>query len=336
MRSVCRQSKREWELNNDGSLRRDLPLVRFETMTTLCAELFRLMVTFSYLFAGKVSCSAAFSALPGIWLAPFFQQKVYEWPYFSGFLCERPHFSDILVYAHFFRSEIFRACLSSWYHTWIDCDICLTTSKNEYKKIKGQYMNRSTFWMIKYMNGSVFSKARYMNGVGFEILARTPVPKLPLSYPPPSPQKRGMNISVTNYANKYENPNFVAEKISCSTELNMKKKFYDLGAWNQLWIQTTDKNSQTSLWAATWVNVPTYMCAQRKLKSACASRSLTRVCVVRRKKHCSLGYPMYAQTARMHRLIWIFSGHKYPKVRFLTLRLFSLLLELSFLSHLCM
>ena len=45
-------------------------------------------------------------------------------------------------------------------------------------------MNRSAFWMIKYMNGSVFSKARYMNGVGFEILARSPVPKLPLSYPP--------------------------------------------------------------------------------------------------------------------------------------------------------
>ena len=44
-------------------------------------------------------------------------------------------------------------------------------------------MNRSTFWMIKYMNGSVFSKARYMTGVGFEILARTPVLKLPLSYP---------------------------------------------------------------------------------------------------------------------------------------------------------
>ena len=52
------------------------------------------------------------------------------------------------------------------------------------KENKGQYMNRSTFWMIKYMNGSVFSKARYMNGVDFEILARTPVPKLLLSYPP--------------------------------------------------------------------------------------------------------------------------------------------------------
>ena len=46
-------------------------------------------------------------------------------------------------------------------------------------------MNRSTFRMIKYMNGSVFSKARYMNGVGFEILARTPVPQLPPSYPHP-------------------------------------------------------------------------------------------------------------------------------------------------------
>ena len=32
--------------------------------------------------------------------------------------------------------------------------------------------------------GPFFSKARYMNGVGFEILARTPVPKLPLSYHP--------------------------------------------------------------------------------------------------------------------------------------------------------
>ena len=66
-------------------------------------------------------------------------------------------------------------------------DICVITSKKWVQKIKGQYMNRSTFWMIKYMNGSVFSKARYMNGVGFEIQARTPVPKLPLSYPTPRP-----------------------------------------------------------------------------------------------------------------------------------------------------
>ena len=57
------------------------------------------------------------------------------------------------------------------------------------KKKRGQYMNRSTFWMIKYMNGFVFSKARYMNGVGFEILARTPVPKLPLLPPLPPPHE---------------------------------------------------------------------------------------------------------------------------------------------------
>ena len=56
-----------------------------------------------------------FSALPVIWLAPFFQQNVCEWPDFSGFLCERPHFSDILVYAHIFHAEIFRCCLFSWY-----------------------------------------------------------------------------------------------------------------------------------------------------------------------------------------------------------------------------
>ena len=69
--------------------------------------------------------SPLFSALPGIWLAPFSQQKVYEWPDFSGFLCERFHFSDFLVYAHIFRSEIFRGCLSSWYYMnrlWYLCN----------------------------------------------------------------------------------------------------------------------------------------------------------------------------------------------------------------------
>ena len=55
------------------------------------------------------------SALPSIRLAPFFQQKVYGWPDFSWFVCERPHFSDIPVYAYIFSSEIFRGCLFSWY-----------------------------------------------------------------------------------------------------------------------------------------------------------------------------------------------------------------------------
>ena len=115
-----------------------------------------------------------FSALPGIWLAPFFQQKVYEWSDFSWFLCERPHFSDILVYAHIFRSEIFRSCLSSWYYMnwrWYLCN----NQQKWVQKIKGQYMNRSTFWKIKYM---VYEWVRFFEGQVYE---------LPLNYPPPPP-----------------------------------------------------------------------------------------------------------------------------------------------------
>ena len=107
-------------------------------------------------------------------------------PEFSGFLCERPHFSDILVY-HIFFAQIFFEAAYPLGISWIDRDTCVTTSKKWVQKIKGQYMKRSTFWMIKYMNESVFSKARFMNGVGFEILARTSVPKLPLNYTPPPP-----------------------------------------------------------------------------------------------------------------------------------------------------
>ena len=46
-------------------------------------------------------------------------------------------------------------------------------------------MNGSTFCEIKYTNRlDFFSKAGYMIGVGFKILTRRPVPKLP---PSPSP-----------------------------------------------------------------------------------------------------------------------------------------------------
>ena len=47
------------------------------------------------------------------------------------------------------------------------------------------------------MNGSVFSKARYMIGVGFEILARTTVPQLPPSYPPPPRAKLLGNLKYS-------------------------------------------------------------------------------------------------------------------------------------------
>ena len=91
-------------------------------------------------------------------------------------------------YMHIFFAQRFFEAAYPLCITCIDYHIYVITSKTWVQKIKGQYMNRSTFWMIKYMNGSVFSKARYMNRVGFEILARTPVPKLPLCYLPPTPR----------------------------------------------------------------------------------------------------------------------------------------------------
>ena len=126
-------------------------------------------------------------------IAPFFSTAMYmmNGTIFLDSYVKGPIFLTSLYMHIFFAQRFFEAAYPLGI-TWIDCDICLTTSKRWVQKIKGQYMKRSTFWMIKYMNGSVFSKARYMNGVGFEILARTPVPKLPLSYPtytaaPPPP-----------------------------------------------------------------------------------------------------------------------------------------------------
>ena len=131
--------------------------------------------------------------------SPLFQRcQVYDWPPFFATksiwmarffwipILKAPFFWHPGICTYFFAQRFFEAAYPLSI-TWIYCDICVTTSKKWVQKIKGQYMNRSPFWMIKYMNGSVFSKARYMNGVGFEILARTPAPKLPLSYPPPPP-----------------------------------------------------------------------------------------------------------------------------------------------------
>ena len=39
-------------------------------------------------------------------------------------------------------------------------------------------------WVNILMNGSIFSMARYMIGVCFRNFGHTPVPQLPLSYPP--------------------------------------------------------------------------------------------------------------------------------------------------------
>ena len=109
----------------------------------------------------------------------FFNKRYMNGPIFLDSYVKGPIFLTSW-YMHIFFAQRFFEAVYPLGITWIDCDICVITNKKWVQKIKEQYMNRSTFWMIKYMNGSVFSKARYMNGVGFEILARTPVPKLPL------------------------------------------------------------------------------------------------------------------------------------------------------------
>ena len=141
--------------------------------------------------------------------SPLFQHcQVYDWPpFFNKKYMNGPIFLDSYVKGPFFWHPGICTYFSEAAYplgiTWIDCDICVITSKNGYKKIKEQYMKRSTFWMIKYMNGSVFSKARYMNGVGFEILARTPVPNLPLlPTPPPPPPTREFEPLRVNHNGK--------------------------------------------------------------------------------------------------------------------------------------
>ena len=124
----------------------------------------------------------------------FFIKKYINGPIFLDSCVKGPIFLTSWYMHIFFAQRFFEAAYPLGI-TWIDCDICVITSKKWVQKVKGQYMNRSAFWMIKYTNGSVVSKARYMNGVGFEILARTPVSKLPLSYPSPPPPPEVSTIS---------------------------------------------------------------------------------------------------------------------------------------------
>ena len=97
--------------------------------------------------------------IPVVWMCllngPLFQLcQVYDWPLFSAksiwlapffwiSIWKAPLFWCIPVHAHIFRSE----ATCSLGIQWIDCYICLTTS-NEVQKIKGQYMNGSTFQTI--------------------------------------------------------------------------------------------------------------------------------------------------------------------------------------------
>ena len=74
-----------------------------------------------------------------------------------------------------------------------------------------------------------------------------------------------------------------------------------------------------------WENVRSDMCAQRRLKSACAFAQSDQSSLSAWRNFASLAIQNASsedsdQTARMRRLIWIFAGRTCPKLRFLTLR----------------
>ena len=131
-------------------------------------------------YYGRACRIAPFFSTARYMIGPLFSTKSIWMAQFFWIPYEGPIFLTSWYMHIFFAQRFFEAAYPLgitwisdpsiwWVRAWTGCDICETTSKNGYKKIKGQFMNRSTFWMIKYMNGSVFSKARYMNGVGFEI-----------------------------------------------------------------------------------------------------------------------------------------------------------------------
>ena len=143
-----------------------------------------------------------FSALPSIWLASFsFRQKYMIDPIFFLWIgiWKAPFFFWCIRHMHISFVQRFSEAACSLGTRWIDCDICLTTSNKWVQKIKGQYMHGLTFQSVLYMNGSIFSKSKYMNGLGFEILARTPVPHLPLSHPSPTAVSSGSTLFVHRY-----------------------------------------------------------------------------------------------------------------------------------------
>ena len=74
---------------------------------------------------------------------------------------------------------------------WANWYLSNNQQKMGTKKSKGSIWIGQHFGWSSIRMGPFFSKARYMNGVGFEILARTSVTKLPLGYPfPPPPPHR--------------------------------------------------------------------------------------------------------------------------------------------------
>ena len=87
-----------------------------------------------------------FSALPGIWLAPPFQQNVYDWIFLIG-IWKAPIFWHPVICTHFSLRDFTRLHVSLGIQ-WFDCDICLITSNKWVQKSKG------SIWMGQHFRRS--------------------------------------------------------------------------------------------------------------------------------------------------------------------------------------
>ena len=92
--------------------------------------------------------------------------------------------------------------------------------------------------------------------------------------------------------------------------------------------------AKRSFWSdcATWENVPSEICINRRIKSACASAQCDQASLSAWTNFASLAiYPKCpkwrflteSSLRPVKSLNWIFTGLTYPKIRFLTLRLIS-------------
>ena len=128
---------------------------------------------------------ALFSALPVIWLAPFFSTKsICMTRFFRIPMWKAPFFWHPGIFTYFLLRDFSRLLVLLVFNE-LTMIFVWQPAINGYKKSKdsiwiGQHFRRSSISM-----GPCFLKARYMNGVGFEILTRTFVPQSPLSSPLP-------------------------------------------------------------------------------------------------------------------------------------------------------
>ena len=123
---------------------------------------------------------------------PFFKKESIWTPRFSFWHLNGPNFWHpynmhifLLRYLSILCFHIYIKKVFSWGESFVS----LFTNHRGYERV---YQSKEQNYQV-YDRLSV-SKARYMIVVGFKILSRTPVPKLPPSYPPPPPTRTNLSI----------------------------------------------------------------------------------------------------------------------------------------------